>query len=187
MNRTYRFCGIEAEPHVWILLVIGLAFALGICGTAIDRACADLVSNPSGAEIGDLVIYGDSFQTTGSFLAIARLARDAWLEYGEAYAHGRASFGSDYSWNFQRSGSYLLRNAQRTIIPCKQHARFVNCLAKQTFNLRQYRVIVLSRGTFKSCTVDGVGFYSVPDIVNKHKLMDDLELWYRTGYMEDEL
>ena len=146
---------------------------------------AGVAMTPNG--IGDLVIYGDGFVTTGSFLAVAHLAQNAWNDYGEAYAHGRASFGLDYSWEYRRSGSYLLRNAQRTVKPCKTDAQFVQHLTRQVFNLKKYRVIVLSRGNFEPCTVDGIGFYPVCDLTNKQKLTEDLMLWYRIGCMENEV
>ena len=183
---------------VCIMTTIGVIFAMS--QRMIDQEPItqrqDMISDPvqmrpgvddTNISVGDLVIYGDGFETTGSFLAVARLARDAWLQYGEAYANGRASFGKDYSWDFQRSGSYLIRNAQRTVRPCKEDALFVRDLTKQVFNLQCYRVIIVSRGIFQPCTVNGIGFYPVPDLVDKEKLINDLMLWYRVGFMEEEL
>jgi len=183
---------------VCIMTTIGVIFAMS--QRMIDQEpitqrqdmISDAVQTRPGVDdsdisIGDLVIYGDGFETTASFMEAAVIARNAWLLYGEAYTNGRASFGKDYSWDFQRSGSYLIRNAQRTVKPCEEDAKFVRRLSDNTYRLKRYRIIVLSPSKFEPKTVEGIGFYPIPEVIDYDKTIDDLMLWYRIGAWEEEI
>ena len=183
---------------VCIMTTIGVIFAMS--QRMIDQEPItqrqDMISDPvqmrpgvddSDVSIGDLVIYGDGFETTASFMEAAVIARNAWLLYGEAYANGRASFGKDYSWDFQRSGSYLIRNAQRTVRPCEEDAKFVRRLSDNTYRLKRYRIIVLSRSEFEPKAIEGIGFYPILSNIDQTEVTHDILTWYRCGnFVEEE-
>ena len=206
---------MERPIPYWLLILIGALLFIGFGATMawvtwarpamVERSweeieptvqdrgsISDLARTRPGVDdsdisIGDLVIYGDGFETTASFMEAAVIARNAWLLYGEAYTNGRASFGKDYSWDFQRSGSYLIRNAQRTVKPCEEDAKFVRRLSDNTYRLKRYRIIVLSPSKFEPKTVEGIGFYPIPEVIDYDKTIDDLMLWYRIGAWEEEI
>lgn len=169
---------------VCIMTTIGVIFAMSqrMSDQEPITQRQDMISHPvqmrpgvddSNVSIGDLVIYGDGFETTGSFMEAAILARNAWIEYSDEHD--------------ERPGSYLIRNAQRTVKPCEEDAKFVRRLSDNTYRLDHYRIIVLSRSEFEPKTIEGIGFYPILSNIDQTEVTHDILTWYRCGnFVEEE-
>ena len=192
---------MERPIPYWLLILIGALLFIGFGATMawvtwarpamVERSweeieptvqdrgsISDLARTRPGVDdsdisIGDLVIYGDGFETAGSFMEAAILARNAWIEYSDEHD--------------ERPGSYLIRNAQRTVKPCEEDAKFVRRLSDNTYRLDHYRIIVLSRSEFEPKTIEGIGFYPILSNIDQTEVTHDILTWYRCGnFVEEE-
>jgi hypothetical protein len=135
--------------------------------------------------IGNLVIYGDGFSTTGDFVKAATVIRREWNNYMQADNYARESLGFPARFDLTRSGILMIRNAQRTVEAMKNDAQFIRDLVWKTFHTTNTRIVVVSTRYTEMQRCEEIVFIPSTALNNEIQL-EKLRLWFRVGLLEIE-